>query len=408
MKNRLLLPTLLALAALSSGCLTDPSSVGVKHSSFMATVRIQTIRAAAQIGPATPVEIAPADIESRINAFVEAIDDRTDPDVNRVLGDGARVLRLCRDQQRTTKEDATSLFVAAVYMGFDDVAAKAVALGADVNRPSRLDSLERPAILVALQYGTRCKDVAWLKNVSLDVRDAAGRGVIHYAVGAGNADALSVLLGAKCDATTPDKLGVTPLALASELGYLEMVKALFPVSDPAIVDEDGMTALLRAALRGRLDIVKFLHEKDRDLVKMVSEDDVGKFGVVELAARAAAQSTDRNSHKLLEWLLDDLKFKPTPRSVTERVVAGDVRTLKTLVSHGGVLLDSFLTNDGRRIPGHLAVAVRNKKPGMVRYLVSHGLDVNDPAVLDAVSDTGDDEIAEFLRENGLRKSADQP
>lgn len=406
MKKRFLLPSLTALVALSSGCLSSPK-LSVEHTSFSAKIRIYRILAARDSGLAAPGAIAPTGIESRIQSFVEAIGDREEADVNRVLGDGARVLRLVHEKRSVSEEDATSLFVAAVYMGFDDVVDIALKRGADINKASPLDTLKRPAVLVALQYGTRCKDASWLKDARLDVRDAKGRGVVHYAVKAGDAESLAVLLASKCDATTPDGDGVTPLALAADLGYLEFVKALYPVSDAKIADKDHMTPLLRAAEHGRLDVVKYLFEQDASLLNMVAVDDVGEFGVVELASRAAAQAADRNASKLLEWVLRDRKIKPTPRSVTERVRAGDVATLKMLVAWGGVLRNSDRRYDGVRVPGHLTLAVRNNDLPMVRYLVSRGLDVNDSSVVDAVSDA-DGEVVDFLRENGLREPAIRP
>ena len=407
MKNQTLLSALIALSLLSSGCVTNviPPKFGVKYTSFAAKVRMRGIL----LSGAKAAPVSPADVESRINAFVEAVDERVEPDVNRVLGDGARVLRLVRDKQGVSKADATSLFVAAVCMGFDDVVKTALDRGADVNGASPLDAIGRPAVLMALQYGTKCNDMSWLKDARLDVRDAFGRGVVHYAVKAGDAEALSALLAANCDATRPDGAGSTPLALAADLGYIEFVKALYPVSDPTVVGEDGMTPLLLAAARGRLDIVRFLWEKNAALLNMAATDEVGEFGVVELASRAAAQSADRKSAPLLEWVLGERKIKPTPRSVTERVAAGDVATLKTLVSHGGVLRNSVRKPDGTRVPGHLYVAVKNGDLPMVQYLVARGLDVNDSSVVDLVKEPGvDKEIAGFLRGNGLRAPSIRP
>ena len=80
---------------------------------------------------------AAVDFDARINAFVEAVSDRTEPDLNRILADGARVLRLRRAGAKVSKDDATALLVAAVYMGFDDVANLALVLRLFRDRPRK-------------------------------------------------------------------------------------------------------------------------------------------------------------------------------------------------------------------------------------------------------------------------------
>lgn len=321
---------------------------------------------------------AAVDFDARIAAFVEAVGDRVEPDMNRILGDGARVLRLRRAGSPIAPADASSLLVAAVYMGFDDVMNLALTLGADVDAPSPKDSLARPALLVALQYGWRGHAAVVLDKADRTLRDARGQGVVHYAVRGGNGSALLELLHADADTKTPDAEGATPLELAADLGYAGLVRALLPFSNPAAADKRGFTALLRAAEDGRLDIVRILAAADESLLGARTADG---DGALELAALA-------NAPDLLAYLLDERRIAPTERGTSQMVIARNVPTLRLLVAHGARLLDA-----------HLAAAVKLGDFPMVKYLVSQGMDVNAEIVKKI---DGPAEIVEYLAAQGQR------
>ena len=269
------------------------------------------------------------DFDTRINAFVAAVSDRVEPDVNRVLGDGARVLRLLRAGAQVSASDATSLFVASIYMGFDDTAGRALSLGADINGHSPKDAFARPALLLALQYGWKGSAAELLASADRTVRDSDG---------------------------------VTPIVLAADLGYAGLVNALVPFSDVEKADKAGFTALLRAAQNGRTDIVRALVAAGAELGAKTGDGD----GALELAAKA-------NDPELLAYLLDEKKIAPTARVTTQLVIAGNVPTLQLMVEHGARLKDD-----------HLAVAVKQNDFPMVKYLVNRGMDVNAESVKAAV------------------------
>lgn len=339
------------------------------------------------------------DFDARINGFVEAVSDRTEPDLNRVLGDGARILRLRRAGAQVGKEEASSLLVAAVYMGFDDVMDLAVALGADIDGFAAKDELKRPVILVAMQYGFKGRAEAVLAKADRTARDARDDGALHYAVRGGNGTALVELLRAGIDAKAKGFRGATPIVLAADIGYGGFVQALVPFSDLEAADEEGFTALLRAAQDGRVDIVRNLVAAGASLAAKTKDGD----GALELAAKA-------NAPALLGWLLDERKVAPTARVVDQLVVAGNVPTLQQMVAHGAKLLD-----------GHLAAAIVLKDFPMVKYLVNQGMDVNAKVVREALAkmkpdipDPANDgtyygpegaSIRAFLYEQGLRPFA---
>ena len=317
---------------------------------------------AADIAAKAALEV---DFDARIDAFVNAIGDRTEPGVNRILGDGARILRRRRMGADIPKGDATSLFVASVYMGFDDVARLALALGADINAPSPKDDLARPAFLLSMQYGYRGSAEELLRSADRSVRDARGQGAVHYAVRGCNGPALADLIRSGAAAGTADADGTTPIMLAASLGHAGMVRALIPFSDPNQADWRGFTPLLLAARKGRTDIVRMFVAAKADLGAKTDAGD----GALELAAMA-------NSEKLLAYLLDERKIAPTPRVVSQLVIAGNVPTLQAMVARGAVLQDA-----------HLAVAVKRGHFPMVKYLVNLGLDVN-AEVVRAATDGG--------------------
>ncbi len=325
---------------------------------------------------------AAVDFDARINGFIEAVSDRTEPDINRILGDGARILRLRRAGVQTDKGEATSLLAAAVYMGFDDVMNLAVTLGADINGFAAKDELKRPILLLAMQYGFkgRADDVlAKADRTALDIR---GDGALHYAVKGGNGTALVDLLRAGIDAKRPGANGMTPIVLAADIGYAGLVQALVPFSDLEKADDKGFTALLRSAQNGRLDIVRNLAAAGARMDATNGEND----GVLELAAMA-------NAPDLLNWLLDEKKVAPTARVVNQLVEAGNVPTLQQMVAHDAKLSDE-----------HLAAAVARGDFPMVRYLVNQGMDVNAPVVKNAKlpPDAPGDSIRAFLYEQGQR------
>ena len=315
----------------------------------------------------TPVEVViDIDYDTRINSFIKEIANGVEPNLARILGDAARVLRLLRIRANVTPGDATSLFVASIYMGFDDTARLALSLGADINGTSPKDGLRRPAILLALRYGFKGEAASMLATADRTVRDANSRVTVHYAVHGCNGTALVELLQLGIDAKTPDAAGETPLVLAADWGYTGILGALIPYSDLEAADKDGFTALLRAAQNGRTDIVRILLAAGADIDAKSKDGD----GLIELAAKA-------NGAELLAYLLDERKLPPTARVVRQLVAAGKVQTLELMVEHGATLTDD-----------HLALAVQNRAFPMVKYLVNRGLDVNAPSVKKATGEGG--------------------
>lgn len=322
------------------------------------------------------------DMDARIAAIVDAISDRTEPDINKVLGDGARALRLYNAGYEVTKADASSLLVAATYMGFDDVMNLAIALKADVNGTSSKDSLGRTPYLVGLQYGFKGNAKSILAAADRSIRDANGCGAMHYAVRYAGAKAVMEALDLGLDAKAPSKDGVTPLMIAAKLDSKALVEALLPFSDVNAADSQGFTALIYASQVGNLQIAKDIVAAKANVAAKTKE---------KYARCALDFAVEHPSEALIDYFLDDLKVAPTEYSVTWCVINGKVLPLTTLVAHGGKVTDD-----------HLAAACVKGHLDMVKYLVSLGRDVNSEAVHAAVSKGINTEISEFLYANGYR------
>jgi hypothetical protein len=351
-----------------------------------AAVRTEGAKRAAELRKlaAAAAAMIADDIDSadRERAMLAAISEHTEPGINRVLGEGCRVLRLYRANGKVTPAQATSLFVAAVFMGFDDLMDLALALGADIDGASEKDPLGRPACLVALQYGFKGKATEVLSAADVARRDAKGGGAVHYAVRSGDEKVLLPLLQRRLDAKRADADGTTPLMLAVMRGNATMARMLLAVSDIDAADASGCTALHHAAAGGIPEIVKSLAGAGASVKAKTAEGDT----VLSLAVRS-------DSEELLKYLLDDLKVPADERAVSRCVIEGRLWPLKMLVAHGGQLTDK-----------HLAAAVKCGQFDTVKWLVERGCDVNAVVVHSVVSETEETmpNIKEYLESQGYR------
>ncbi len=318
------------------------------------------------------------DMNARVGALIAAIGDRAEPDVNRILGDGARVLRLYLhgEEAAISPADATSLLAAAAYMGFGDIANLAFALKADVNGASAKDSFGRTPYLLALQHGFKGGVKNLLAQADRKKADAYGYDALHYAVRYGTTGDLMEAINLGIDAKAAAKDGVTPLMVAARLGNAPFAQALIPMSDVKAADQNGYTALHYAIDAGSLPITKSLILSGADPMAKSKEGDT-----------AIERAVMRLDEAILAYLLDDVKVNgknlaPTTRAVDWCVVHSKVIPLTTLVAHGAKVTDR-----------HLAAAVltdmNDDVLDMVKYLVELGCDVNAEEVHKAVRMSSD-------------------
>ena len=342
------------------------------------------------------------DMNARIGALVAAIGDRAEPDVNRILGDGARVLRLYLhgEEAAISPADATSLLAAAAYMGFGDLVNLAFALKADVNGASPKDSFGRTPYLLALQHGFKGGVKNLLAKADRKKADAYGYSALHYAVRYGTPGDLMEAVDSGIDAKAAAKDGVTPLMVAARLDNASFVQALIPMSDVKAADKDGYTALHYAIDAGSLPIAKMLILSGADPLVKSKEGDT-----------AIERAVMRPDEAILAYLLDDVQvagknLKPTERAVDWCVIHSKVIPLTTLVAHGAKVTDR-----------HLAASVltdgKDDVLDMVKFLVERGCDVNSDAVKAAAGKLSRSSaiasmILDYLQENGFRSEDGKP
>lgn len=341
------------------------------------------------------------DMSARVGAFVAAIGDRAEPDVNRIIGDGARVLRLYLhgEEEAISPADATSLLAASSYMGFGDIVNLAFALKADVNGVSPKDSFGRTPYLLALQHGFKGGVKNLLAKADRTKADAYGYNALHYAVRYGTPGDLMEAIDFGIDAKAVAKDGVTPLMVAARLGNASFVQALIPMSDVKAADKDGYTALHYAIDAGSLPIARALIVSGADPLAKSSEGDT-----------AIDRAVMRPDEAILAYLLDDVKVNgknlaPTERAVDWCVIHSKVIPLTTLVAHGAKVTDR-----------HLAASVltdgKDDVLDMVKFLVERGCDVNSDAVKAAAGKLRSSAIAslilDYLQENGFRSEDGKP
>ncbi|KAF6821781.1 ankyrin-1 [Colletotrichum musicola] len=109
------------------------------------------------------------------------------------------------------------------------------------------------------------------RGANTTLADKDGRTALHYAIIKG-ADIVTTLLQYNVSPISPDRRGQTPLHLACQLGYLDivflMIKALKDGQSVDVRNENGETPLHVAAICGNSNIVSFLLERGADpLVK---------------------------------------------------------------------------------------------------------------------------------------------
>ena len=165
-------------------------------------------------------------------------------EMNAVLGNYARILRLMKRGAVVSMEDATTLLVGATYLGQVAMFKRALELKADVNAPALRDPRGRPAILVAIETGNmEFLRLILAANGLLTVTDADGNTVLHYAMKNGNL-AVARILAKSVDIAAVNKKGETALFTAVRRNQAKPVEFLINLIE---ADDEDTTASKRRA-----------------------------------------------------------------------------------------------------------------------------------------------------------------
>jgi hypothetical protein len=308
--------------------------------------------------------LAAVNMDSKIAQLTVNLPACTPADIVKIAADAARALRLLSNGKAITPGLANSLFVAAIYLGEENLAKLAVLHDADINAPSPKDPLKRAALLIALQYGFNPVTANYLKDANLNVRDANGATVYHYAIRAFNTCAFQKFYKEGISLKAADAQGTTPLMLACRLGYVEFVKAILADSDLNAQDAQGDTALLIAARRGSLELVRLLADSKADIA-------LRNAAGMDLLDVVMNLTLVKGDGALLDYLFDTLKIAPT-EAWAKTVIANraSMSLLAKMIRHGLPANDALLV-----------FALESRNESAVEALVEMGLDLDQPAVL---------------------------
>ena len=179
--------------------------------------------------------------------------------VNAMLGEYARAMRLLKQAKTLNKDQGAALVFGAVYLDQPAVLVRALELGADVNAVSPRDPLGRSALLLSIQLG-RTSFMRTLVDRGANVKavDAQGNTSVHYAVRRGNLAALAAMLS-KVDVNAVNGLGETALFDASRANSTsivgELVKAKVNVRSKNAAQWTALDAACGAGSRDVLDLL---------------------------------------------------------------------------------------------------------------------------------------------------------
>eukprot|EP00249_Psilotum_nudum_P036106 c6342_g1_i1 orf=390-2159(+) len=146
----------------------------------------------------------------------------------------------------------------------------------------------RTAIHMAVAEGHKeCLRILLEKGGNVDLRGSDGETALHIAASTGNVDMVQLLLDSGAKKDIRDREGKTPIRLATKIGRNELLDMLGLGDDlrygarkgqlklvqrslmkGAMLngqDEQGWTALHRAAFKGNTDVIKYLLEKGADI-----------------------------------------------------------------------------------------------------------------------------------------------
>ncbi len=160
-----------------------------------------------------------------------------------VLGEYARAFRLLKADAELTADQKQTLLVGAAWLNQPQVVTWALDLGAEIDTPAARDTLERPAILVAIQTG----NISLIRTLidagaAMNAMDADQNTVLHYAARLGSLDLIKVALKSN-DVNAVNRMGQSALFIPAAFNRLAHVNLLLAEeADPTIADCNGMTA----------------------------------------------------------------------------------------------------------------------------------------------------------------------
>lgn len=258
--------------------------------------------------------------------------------MNAVLGDYARILRLMKRGVKVTPAEATTLLVGATYLGQSAMFKYALELKADVNAPADRDPRGRAAILVAIETGhTEFLRLVHEAQGSQKVTDANGNTALHYAMKNGNL-AVARALAKAVDVSAVNNKGETALFTAVRRNQAKPVEFLINLVK---ADDDAATAAARKTF------VDMKNGNGEDAFTVACRADVNMVLDVLFAAGAEfetahlVEAAGANRIAIVQWLVEhgaDVNAPGVMAAAFGSPEDEDTESYKYLVAEGGIAL----------------------------------------------------------------------
>jgi ankyrin repeat protein len=208
-----------------------------------------------------------------------------------VMNEFRDVIRLLLDHNAKLKRDKnhlTPLHVACFKANIDNLK---MLLNAQLctkkilNRRSKTDESSALHIACTAGFTEGVKELCKTNGVKLSLRDHNDQTPLHSCCAQGHLEALKVMLQHRVSVTCVDKIGRTPLHIASFYGFSTIVSYLLDETGSQVdqVDDKGRTALHLAAIRGHVEAANILIHHGADVLK---KDNGGKEPI-DLAVKAS-------------------------------------------------------------------------------------------------------------------------
>lgn len=258
--------------------------------------------------------------------------------MNAVLGNYARIIRLMKRGEKVSPAEATTLLVGATYLGQPAMFKRALELKADVNAPADRDPRGRAAILVAIETGhTEFLRLVHEAKGSQKVTDADGNTALHYAMKNGNL-AVARALAKSVDVSAVNKKGETALFTAVRRNQAKPVEFLINLVK---ADGDKATAAARKAFVGMKnvngeDAFTVACRADVSMVLDVLFAAGAEFGTAHLVEAAGV-----NRIAIVQWLVEhgaDVNADGVMAAAFGSPEDEATESYKYLVAEGGIAL----------------------------------------------------------------------
>lgn len=295
------------------------------------------------------------------------------------------LLKAHPDKVDIVRSDKTSLQIAS-HQGFSEVVDLLVQLGANVS----LQDSEGDTALHYAAFGNQPMTAAALLKGGADGNKLNKNkcSPLHVAVNKGYTEVVKTLLSYSCDANAQDSYGDTVLHDAIAKDFIEIVELLvnFRGVDLSVKNKRGFNCLHHAALKGNAKAAALIVHKCPELLNVVKEDG---FSALHLAAL-------NGHHNVVQCLIEarpgsDVNFRNS-RQQTPLLLAVDKRhvTIAKLLLEKGAQVNA--QDDVGDSPLHVVVMYHSLKFGgnnnpkkelstseptfkITKLLMEHGADI---------------------------------